>query len=139
MAKSSKQSFVQSVGNFAAQISNATGAGGKVTLFTVGSERGDDEELRALQISNTDAAAIVVNFYVQIAGTHVDVLVGSVSAAAGTTTDCRNTVALAGLFQHDVNGNRVHYMQKMHTWKVAAVTAPAVGSTLDIFGVTGKF
>ncbi|HHW4672591.1 MAG TPA: hypothetical protein ACQGQF_01980 [Xylella fastidiosa subsp. pauca] len=80
MAKSSQQSFVQSVGNFAAQISNATGAGGKVTLFTVGSERGDDEELRALQISNTDAAAIVVNFYVQIAGTHVDVLVGSVSA-----------------------------------------------------------
>ncbi|WP_228762794.1 hypothetical protein [Xylella fastidiosa] len=93
MAKSSKQSFVQSVGNFAAQISHATGAGGKVTLFTVGSERGDDEELRALQISNTDAAAIVVNFYVQMAGSSVEVLVGSVSAAAGTTTDCRNTVA----------------------------------------------
>ncbi|WP_419669954.1 hypothetical protein [Xylella fastidiosa] len=26
----------------------------------------------------------------------------------------------------------VHYMQKNHTWKVAAATAPAVGNTLDI-------
>ncbi|AXI83450.1 hypothetical protein FUT69_08420 [Xylella taiwanensis] len=139
MAKSSKQSFVQSVGNFAAQITTASGAGNKVTLFTVGSERGEDEELRALHISNTDTTAIVVNFYVQLAGAGPDFLIGSVSAAPGATTDARTAAGLAGLFQYDVNGNRVHYMQKTHTWKAAAVTAPAAGKTLDIFGVTGKF
>ncbi len=91
-----------------------------------------------MQISNTDTAAIVVNFYVQIAGTDVDVLVGSVSAAAGTTTDCRNTVALAGLFQHDVNGNRVHYMQKNHTWKVAAVTRTGGGEHVGYLRCDGE-
>ena len=131
--------FPQSVQNFAAQITNATGTG-SVNICAGGT---NGTKLESLSVTNTDTAAHDIQLIMTISSVAYLLATVSIPGSSGNvdtapSVDIFRSAQWPGL-AYDANGNKILYVANGATLSMQALVAVASGKTINAFASGGNF
>lgn len=142
MAKNTKAFFVKDTNSLAGEITDATGANTKVTVFTAGAE---GSVLKSFGLVSTDANARTVQVFVNVGGAGTDRLIAAIPVPANAGSN--GTSAVVDVLRHamfptpsyDAYGNKNLNLEAGTTMKIAATAALTAAAKITAFGEGGDF
>lgn len=142
MAKNTKAFFVKDTNSLAGEITDATGANTKVTVFTAGAE---GSVLKSFGLVSTDATARLVQVFVNVGGVGTDLLVATIPVPANSGSN--GVSAAVDVLRHalfptpgyDAYGNKSLNLEAATTVKIAATAALTAAAKITAFGEGGDF